>query len=57
LKGLPKLVETDNVYDEMMRLPKRERERLHYLPPSPERSKLRSITYRGIATAMAGQWG
>lgn len=27
------------------------------LPPSEERSKLRSITYNGIAEAMAKQWG
>lgn len=57
LKNLPALVETDNVYDRMMTLPKRERERLHYLPPSPDRGKLRSATYTGIARAMADQWG
>lgn len=39
LHNLPPLVETDNVYDAMMTLPKRERERLHYLPPSPDRWK------------------
>lgn len=27
------------------------------LPPSPDRSKLRSKTYQGIALAMANQWG
>lgn len=27
------------------------------LPPSPDRWKLRSITYPGIAAAMAAQWG
>ena len=27
------------------------------LPPSKDRWKLRSITYRGIADAMAAQWG
>lgn len=31
--------------------------RIHRLPPSPERSSLRSITFRGIAEAMAEQWG
>jgi hypothetical protein len=31
--------------------------RVHQLPPSPERWKLRSITYPGIAEAMARQWG
>lgn len=33
------------------------KQRLHRLPPSPERAKLRSITYQGIANAMAEQWG
>ena len=32
-------------------------QRLHYLPPSPDRGKLRSVTYQGIAEAMATQWG
>ena len=31
-------------------------QRLHRLPPSPDRAKLRSITYKGIAEAMAEQW-
>jgi hypothetical protein len=57
LHNLPPLVETNNVYDEMMKLPKNVRERLHYLPPSPDRWKLRSTTYQGIADAMAEQWG
>lgn len=57
LKGLPKLVETDNVYDEMMKLSKYRQERVLNMSPSPERAKLRSITYRGIAEAMAEQWG
>ena len=57
LHGLKPLVPTNNVYDEMMKLPKRERERLHYLPPSPDRWKIRSTTYSGIAKAMADQWG
>lgn len=32
-------------------------QRLHRLPPSPDRWKLRSTTYKGIANAMAQQWG
>lgn len=31
--------------------------RVHKLPPSADRWKLRSLTYRGIAEAMADQWG
>lgn len=57
LKGLPPLVETANVYDEMMKLPRSKRERLHYLGPSANRWKLRSTTFSGIAEAMASQWG
>jgi hypothetical protein len=57
LHGVEPLKETNNVYDEMMLLPKRERERMHYLPPSPDRWKIRSTTYPGIADAFAHQWG
>ena len=57
LKNLPKLTDTSNVYEEMMMLPKKDREKMHYLPPSPDRWKLRSKTYQGIADAMANQWG
>jgi len=56
LKGLPLLRPTNYVKEAMMLLPKRERQRLHYLPPSPDRWKLRSTTYSGIANAMASQW-
>lgn len=31
--------------------------RVHKMPPSPERWKERSRTYKGIAEAMAQQWG
>ena len=57
LDRLPPLVATNDVYEQMMLLPKRERERLHYLPPSADRWKIRSTTFRGIADAMAEQWG
>lgn len=57
LKGLPTLTPTNDVKAEMMRLPASQRQRLHYLPPSPDRWKLRSKTYQGLADAMADQWG
>jgi hypothetical protein len=57
LKNLPKLIPTNNVKAEMMLLPDNERQRLHYLPPSADRWKIRSTTYQGIADAMANQWG
>ena len=57
LKGLPKLIATKNVKEKMLSLPKSESQRLHYMSPGPERSKLRSKTFQGIADAMAKQWG
>lgn len=49
LKGLPKLTPTDIVSGREARI--------HKMPPSPDRWKLRSQTYQGIADAMAAQWG
>lgn len=57
LKGLPELKPTNNVKEEMLKLPKTVTQRLHYLPPSKDRWKIRSETYQGIADAMASQWG
>lgn len=57
LEGFPKLKETNNVKAEWKKLPKNEAQRLHYLPPGPERAKLRSKTFKGIAEAIADQWG
>ena len=57
LKGLEPLVPTNNVKDEMMKLDPKVRQRLHYLPPSKDRWKIRSETYQGIADAFAAQWG
>ena len=48
LKGLPKLQATNVVEGREARV--------HRLPPSPDRWKLRSTTYAGIAQAMADQW-
>jgi len=56
LHNLPPLVATNDVYQEMLDLPKNIRERLFYLPPSENRWKIRSTTYTGIANAMASQW-
>lgn len=49
LKNLPHLLPT-SVVDRGIN-------KLHRLPPSPDRWKLRSRTFPGIAEAMAGQWG
>ena len=57
LKGLAHLQPTNNVKTEMLKLSSDERQRLHYLPPGPDRWKIRSTTFQGIADAMAEQWG
>jgi len=49
LKNLPKLTPTNIVEGRD--------NRIHRMPPSPDRWKLRSATYKGIAEAMAEQWG
>ena len=56
LKNLPLIQATNVVKEEMMKLSKSERQKLHYLPPSADRWKIRSKTYQGIADAMAIQW-
>ena len=49
LKNLPKLTPT-NIVDGR-------EARVHKMPPSADRWKLRSTTFQGIANAMAAQWG
>ena len=55
LKGLDPLVPTD--IKDLTGIPKKIVQRLHNLPPSKDRWKIRSTTYKGIAQAMASQWG
>ena len=57
LKGLMPLRPTTDLKAETKALPDNERQRLHYLPPSADRWKQRSTTFKGIAAAMADQWG
>ena len=57
LKGLMPLRPTTDLKAETKALPDNQRQRLHYLPPSADRWKLRSTTFKGIASAMADQWG
>lgn len=56
LRGLPPLLPTADVRHVMAGLPKSETDRIHYASPGPDRWKLRSTTYAGIAHAMAAQW-
>ena len=48
LKNLPKLIPTNMVSGR--------ENRIHRMPPSSSRGYLRSVTYQGIADAMADQW-
>jgi site-specific DNA-cytosine methylase len=49
LKNLP-VLKPENIVDGR-------EARVHKLPPTADRWKLRSVTYSGIAAAMANQWG
>lgn len=49
LKNLPKLIPTEIVSGREAKI--------HKMAPGPNREKLRSLTYLGIAEAMAKQWG
>ena len=49
LKNLPKLVPTNCVMGR--------EERIHKMPPGPDRWKERSRTFQGVAEAMGDQWG
>jgi len=48
-RGLPKLEPTHTVRERV--------QRMHLLPNTPDRWAIRSVTYPGIAAAMATQWG
>lgn len=48
-RGLPDLIPTNIVEGRD--------DRIHKMPPSVNRWKIRSTTYQGIADAMANQWG
>jgi hypothetical protein len=49
LKGLPKIRPTNIVSGR--------EDRIHKLPPTTDRWKIRSTTYQGIADAFSDQWG
>ncbi len=67
LKRLPKLIPTDIVEPDYMRKPDgtyytdkkgKRYSRIHFMSRNlPNRAQLRSLTYTGIAKAMADQWG
>ena len=56
LRGLPPLVPTRDARPEMIGLPKSQTHRVHYASPSVDRWRVRSVSFAGIAAAMADQW-
>lgn len=57
LRGLPPLFATSDARHAMAEVTDAERNRIHRMPPGPDRWRERSRTYAGIAEAMADQWG
>jgi hypothetical protein len=57
LRNLSPLTPTSNRKAEVMRMPYRDRAKVHWMSQSKDRWKERSRTYQGIAEAMATQWG
>ncbi len=57
LHNLPKLKPTNDVKDEMDKLPAKEKHKVWYASPGPNRKRDRSETYSGIASAIVAQWG
>jgi hypothetical protein len=57
LKNLPLLKPTRNVKADMVGMARKDTDKVHYASPGADRWKIRSVTYQGIADAMAEQWG
>jgi hypothetical protein len=58
LIGLPPLVPTNKLVPPRAGTPEhRAWSHIHLAPPGPDRWKVRSRTFQGIANAMADQWG
>jgi hypothetical protein len=57
LKNLPLLKPTRNVKAHMVGMARKDTDKVHYASPGADRWKIRSVTYQGIADAMAEQWG
>jgi hypothetical protein len=56
LKGLPKLQYTSDLQRPKTSEERKEWSKVHRMPPGPDRERLRSVTYEGLAKAMADQW-
>lgn len=56
LKNLPKLKYTSDLQRPKTAQERKEWSKVHRMPPGKDRERLRSVTYEGIAKAMAEQW-
>jgi hypothetical protein len=57
LKNLPPLEKSNDVKAEAMELPYGQRAKVHHASPGPDRWKIRSTSFSGVAQAMVDQWG
>lgn len=57
LKNIRPLIMTQDVKKQTFALPYKDRAKVHYASPGPNRWKVRSRTMTGIGKAMAKQWG
>jgi hypothetical protein len=56
LKGLPHLRYTSDLQRPKTEQERKEWSKVHRMAPGPDRERLRSVTYTGVAKAMAEQW-
>lgn len=56
LKGLPPLIATDDVRQIMRGMERKHTNKVHFARPGEDRGKRRSVTFTGLADAMADQW-
>jgi len=54
---LPRLIPTNDVSEEMAKMSRLQQARVHTMGGGVVRKRERSVTYQGIAAAMAEQWG
>lgn len=57
LRGLPPLHPSHDLTAETLALPYAQTADIHHASPGKDRAEVRSVTYPGIARAMARQWG
>lgn len=56
LYNLPNIVGTKDVYKQMMKLPYKDRAKIHYASPGKDRAKIRSKSFNGMMEAIVDQF-